>query len=137
LETHAKAKLGTYQGEAGIFPAWAPLAAATIEDKLSQGFPTPSPLLRTGDMQRSIGHLVEQKAATEIVVTLFTTSEYAPYQELGTKDMPPRPFIGSTVWELSAKMMAGAAHNVTLTFLDPGASFSAYGASVGAGGRII
>ena len=97
-EAHAKAKLGTYQGEAGIFPAWAPLAASTIEEKIKSGYPTPSPLLREGDLRDSISYDVEASGLT-ITVTLGSDSEVAVYQELGTIDIPPRPFLGPTMFE--------------------------------------
>jgi hypothetical protein len=34
---------------------WPPLAESTIRDKQRHGFPTPKPLLRTGEMRDSVG----------------------------------------------------------------------------------
>jgi hypothetical protein len=37
---------------------WAPLAESTIADKASHGFPTPKPLLRSGELRDSIEYTV-------------------------------------------------------------------------------
>ncbi len=89
VEETAKSELGTYQPEVGQFPAWQPLAQSTVDDRIAQGFPADEPLLRTGDLRESISHQVEGLEAA-----VGSTSDVALYQELGTMNMPPRPFLG-------------------------------------------
>jgi hypothetical protein len=48
-------------------------------------FPTPKPLLRTGEMRDSI----------EYVVAVGSDLDVAVYQELGTSRIPPRSFLAS------------------------------------------
>ena len=89
----AKAYLGHYQtGRVGPFGPWAPLAQATLDDKLRQGYPTPSPLLREGDLRDSIEHEVDRRR-----LTVGSAEPVAAYQEFGTDTIPPRPFIGRSM----------------------------------------
>jgi phage gpG-like protein len=93
---------------------WPPLAPSTVEEKERLGYtgqvsPT-DPLLRTGELRLSITHQIEQHA-----VVLGSDDPIAPYQEHGTGHIPPRPFIGSTLFrdghdalDLVANHMAGA-----------------------------
>jgi hypothetical protein len=87
VEKTAKLELGHYQ------PGWAPLAESTIADKVAKGFPVPSPLLRTGEMQQSIKHEVNPFAAFAMTVTIGSDDKRAFFQEMGTSRIPPRPFI--------------------------------------------
>jgi hypothetical protein len=129
LEEHAKAKLGAEGGQwRGLFPSvagapafenWPALAPATIEDKLSKGFPVPSPLLRTGALRDSIGHNVETPQIGRVVVTLYATAEYAPFQELGTETVPPRPFIGPTAFEDVARAQRRIQSLAIASFMAP------------------
>lgn len=89
VEATAKEEIGTYQPAVGAFPAWAPLAEATKQDRVSQGFQEDEPLLRTGEMRDSISHQVSGHE-----VAIGSTSDIAVYQELGTSKIPPRPFLG-------------------------------------------
>jgi hypothetical protein len=73
---------GTYQ------PGWAPLAESTILGKERDGWPVPSPLLRTGEMAGSYRHELEP---AELAVTVGSPSKIALYQEIGTSRIPPRP----------------------------------------------
>lgn len=133
LEANAKAKLGGDGQSSGLYaatPQWLPLASATIEDKLAKGFPIPSPLKRTAELHDSIGHTVEDRQ-TSVVVTLFATADYAPYQEMGTETIPPRPFIGPTVFESLAKIQEALADYATVGFLNPYARFPHYGTGMG------
>lgn len=77
-------KFGTYQD------GWPELSPATIADKIAQGWPVPSPLLRTGEMKDSIDFKVDVKP-WDVIVTLFSDSEIIGFHELGTSKMPPRP----------------------------------------------
>jgi len=78
MMTDAKNYLGEYQPATGKFPAWAPLADSTLEDKRRKGFPSPSPLLRTGELRDSIHYSVESHS-----VTVGSDDPVAVYQELG------------------------------------------------------
>jgi hypothetical protein len=83
--TMAAAYLGTYQ------PGWPALAESTIADKIAQGFPVPSPLLRTGAMRESIRHEIDP---TLLEVAVGSSDPKALWQELGTSRIPPRSFLG-------------------------------------------
>lgn len=91
----AKAKIGHYQQEIGHFPDWAPLAQSTIDDKRAHGFPAPKPLLRTGEMRASIS-----AEATPTMLLIGSTDPVAVDQELGTKRIPPRPFLAPTLYQI-------------------------------------
>jgi hypothetical protein len=76
---------GTYQ------PGWKPLAESTLEDKAAHGWPSPSPLKRTGDMAESIHKEVD---AMNLEVTIGSNEPKALWQEMGTtRGLPPRPFL--------------------------------------------
>jgi hypothetical protein len=89
IEKTAKSEIGVYQESVGPFPAWAPLADSTEEEKARLGYPTDAPLLRTGDMRESITH---ERDGLEGVVG--SDSDILVYQELGTEKIPPRPVMG-------------------------------------------
>ena len=98
----AKHRIGEYQDEAGQFPAWKDLAESTIQDKESQGYAVPAPLLRDGDMRDSI----EFRCTADRVV-IGSASKVALWQELGTSGpnagpdgyhVPPRPFLGPALF---------------------------------------
>lgn len=112
IEKESKAKIGEYQPAAGQFIAWPWLADSTLRDKEKKGFSPPdNPLLRTGEMRDSIGHTVSHDQ-----VDIGSDSDIAVYQELGTKNMPPRSFFGSTGVEQGDKVaeMIGAAYTSVL-----------------------
>lgn len=87
-------------GPIGFFPGWEPLADSTLAEKARLGLPSPSPLLRTGELRDSITYETQVSPASAVVM-LFSTSEYAPVQELGggPSHIPPRPFIGPVPFE--------------------------------------
>lgn len=70
---------------------WAPLAPSTIADKQHHGFPTPKPLLRTGELRDSIQYQVHGLEGA-----VGSDSPIAVYQELGTSRIPPRSFLVSS-----------------------------------------
>lgn len=84
VQARAKKTIGTDQ------ELWAPLAASTIADKQQHGFPTPKPLLRTGEMRDSIEFQVDGLQGC-----VGSNSEIAVFQELGTSKIPPRSFLRS------------------------------------------
>lgn len=95
IEKEAKAEIGTYQGAAGPFAAWAELADATKDDRAKQGFPENEPLLRTGEMRDSIEHKVDGWAGEAAV---GSDDDKAVWQELGTDKIPPRSFLGGAAF---------------------------------------
>jgi HK97 gp10 family phage protein len=101
VEKKAVEKIGEYQEEVGPFPAWTPLAPATIDDRIAKGFSPDEPLLRTGEMRDSIKHEVDGLEAI-----IGSQSPIAAYQEFGTEKIPPRPFIGPAAFESKKQIEA-------------------------------
>lgn len=76
---------------------WPALAQSTVEEKQRLGFtgrvsPT-DPLLRTGQLRNSISSQVETGK-----LVLGSDDPVAPFQEYGTSRIPPRSFIGATMF---------------------------------------
>jgi phage gpG-like protein len=99
IQKRAKAAIGKEH------EMWAPLAESTIADKAHHGFPTPKPLLRTGELRDSIEYVVHGHQGA-----VGTNLEYAPYLEFGTSRIPPRSFLVSSAIASEDKIhrMAGA-----------------------------
>lgn len=97
VEREAKAEIGEYQGQAGPFVAWAELAQSTKDDRVRNGFAENEPLLRTGDLRDSIGHTVHMHDPQSGEATVGSNSDIAVYQELGTRHIPPRSFLGGAL----------------------------------------
>lgn len=113
VEHEAREEIGSYQGAAAPFPAWAELADSTKADRVRQGFPENDPLLRTGEMRDSIGHSVVATGVGTVEGTVGSTSQIAVYQELGTDRIPPRSFLGGALMREEAvvvKILGDAAH---------------------------
>jgi hypothetical protein len=101
IQAEAKAEIGHIQAEAGPFPAWDPLAEATIEGwgghpgkaELGHAPPDYDPLLRTGEMRDSI-----EVSADQTNAAVGSNSDKALWQEFGTPNakhpIPPRSFLG-------------------------------------------
>lgn len=94
VQADAKSRIGHYQTDVGPFPAWDPLTAGTIQDKQRKGFGVPDPLLRTGQMRDSIVAKVDEDG-----FAVGSNDPIAGYQERGTGDIPPRPFLGPALYE--------------------------------------
>ena len=90
LQKKVKDKYGEYQPEAGPFVAWAELAESTKQDRERQGYPEDEPLLRTGDVRESIEREVKDSEGF-----VGSDNDIAVWEELGTKNMPPRSTMGS------------------------------------------
>lgn len=95
----ATQSVGHYQQAMDPFPAWKPLAPATIARKSRgngrkswglNGNPD-SPLYRTGKFKKSIFYRINQR---QLTATIGTTKEYVVKTELGTGYMPARPVFG-------------------------------------------
>ncbi len=83
---------------------WAPLAELTIADKQHHGYPTPKPLLRTGELRDNIEYTVH---GTEGAVG--SNLDRAVWQELGTSRIPPRSFLVSSAISSEDKIRRMAA----------------------------
>ena len=101
IEREAKAEIGIYQGPAGPFAAWRPLAQATREDRVRKGYTPNDPLLRTGDLRDSITHEVGEREAV-----IGSDNQIAVYQELGTRAIPARSFLGGAAVRKSDEVAA-------------------------------
>ena len=115
VEAEAKREIGTYQGQAGPFAAWAELTEATKADRVAKGFTENDPLLRTGDMRDTIGHRV---AGHEAVVG--SDSDIAVYQELGTSRIPPRSFLGGAAFRKAEEVAQTLGHAAVLGLVGRG-----------------
>lgn len=89
IEETAKEEIGVYQPAYGAFESWAPLAEATKADRVRQGYSEDEPLLRSGELRDSI-----QSEVVGLTAIVGTKSEIGLWQEVGTENIPPRPFIG-------------------------------------------
>jgi len=104
LEEEAKDKIGWLQTGAGPFENWPELADSTKQDKERKGLvfnEDYNPLFRTGELKDSIHHVVN-KFNHELYVG--SDSDIALYQELGTKNIPPRSFLGLTFFKEKAEI---------------------------------
>lgn len=90
IEETAKEEIGVYQPAYGPFEAWAPLAESTKADRVSQGYTEDDPLLRSGELRDSI-----ESEVVGLAAIVGTKSQIGFWQEVGTENIPPRPFIGS------------------------------------------
>lgn len=81
VEKEAKRVIGTYDY------GWPSLAPSTLEKKSAD-----TPLLETGEMRDSIEHAVHGHE-----VEIGSNNDKALWQELGTKTIPPRSFLGGAL----------------------------------------
>ena len=100
-------------------PGWAPLAESTIADKERQGYETPAPLLRTGELRDSIkGEAESVPGGVRGVVESDDPSALS--HEIGSSREPPRPFLGPAVM-LTEPILATALNELAVRVLTPGA----------------
>lgn len=90
IEETAKEEIGVYQPAYGPFEAWSPLAESTKVDRFRQGYTEDDPLLRSGELRDSI-----ESEVVGLAAIVGTKSQIGFWQEVGTENIPPRPFIGS------------------------------------------
>lgn len=99
LQEEARYKIGHLQLGSGNFDNWADLAESTKLDKQRKGFVFNSeynPLFRTGELRESIQYVVNY-ANKEVI--FGSALDIAAYQEFGTMYIPPRSFIGLTLFK--------------------------------------
>lgn len=86
VENKAKKVIGTYAY------GWPELADATQAARGQAGYPENEPLLVTGEMRDSIGHVVGNNEAS-----VGSNEDKAVWQELGTsRGIPPRSFLAES-----------------------------------------
>ncbi len=99
LEEESKKKIGHLQNGAGPFPSWAELAESTKTDKERKGYvfnADYNPLFRDGELKNSIHHVVNRSMRTLYV---GSDSDIGLFQEMGTKRIPARSFLGLTLFK--------------------------------------
>jgi HK97 gp10 family phage protein len=98
IEDEARGAIGSYKY------GWPQLVQSTQEQRVALGYSANEPLLRTGELRDSIGHVVEGD-----VGYVGTNDPVAKYHEYGTSKMPPRPFLAPAVEAVRPKIekMAG------------------------------
>lgn len=101
IQREAKASIGDYQGAATPFGAWPQLAESTQRDRVAQGFTPNDPLLRTGHLRDSIGRRVGDREAV-----IGSDEPVAVFQELGTRTIPPRSFLGGAAVRKTDEVVA-------------------------------
>ena len=120
IRDDAKAKLGHYQPPAGPFPAWAPLSAWTMAERLELGFTANEPLLRSGQLRDAIerdvvhnGAVVGVKPGPHVEPDgrVEDVGQIALNMELGTF-APPRPFLGPAAIEAEKPIAQMAARTL-------------------------
>lgn len=90
---------------------WPPLAESTIKNKERLGQPD-APLLATGALRDSIQVQVENHRAL-----IGTDEKQAEYLEVGTADMPPRPFLSKSMMANAATIEAAFAKAMERAFM--------------------
>jgi phage gpG-like protein len=93
----AKKKFGHYQSDVGQWHMWWELAESTKADKERYGYvfnDEYNPLIRTGELKRSITYEIQGTTAY-----IGSTDEIMKYHEFGTSKMPPRAVLGPALFE--------------------------------------
>ncbi len=100
-------------------PGWDPLKESTLADKERQGYETPAPLKRTGELQDSLkGEAESVPGGVRGIVS--SDNETALFHEIGTSREPPRPFLGPALM-LTEPILATALNELAVRLVTPGA----------------
>ncbi len=105
LAANMRKKFGTYQPAVGGFPAWAPLAESTKEQRVKQGYTPNDPLLRSGTMRGTT-----YSHASGTTGEAGVNSPIMVYHEAGTSRIPPRPVVGPANVEVMKSPEMAAVH---------------------------
>ena len=117
ISEEARHEIGHYQRDnMGPSAEWEELAKRTKDDRRSKGFPENNPLLRTGELLHSISFHVEGNVAV-----VGSTSDVAVWQELGTRNIPPRSFLATAAYRKTAMASEAIAGRVVWVLRDLGA----------------
>jgi hypothetical protein len=120
IAKQAKAQLG-HEHE-----MWPPLAPSTLKDKEKHGWPSPSPLLRTGAMRDSIEWSARATHHGGAEAVVGSNDPKALWHELGTSRIPPRSFLVSSAISCEPKIVKMAARMAIAMMMRgaPGSSYS-------------
>jgi HK97 gp10 family phage protein len=95
IKKDARAQIGHYQDGVGDYPAWAPLADSTEDEKARVGAPADAPLERFGDLKKSF----KSEFENEHTIIVGSIDPVMEYHEFGTSKMPPRPVLGPALFK--------------------------------------
>jgi hypothetical protein len=115
IKAEAKHEIGRYQGRAGPFAAWAPLAEATVADRTKKGFTPNDPLHRTGSLRQSIEHKVVGNTAH-----IGSDDVRARLLEMGDNRVPPRSYLGGAAVRKGEEAALAVAAVVLAPLVRPG-----------------
>ncbi|TCG09361.1 hypothetical protein BZM27_06055 [Paraburkholderia steynii] len=104
IEDTAKGMIGFYQTDIAPYPTWAPLSEKYEAAKVAAGFEPDAPLLRTGEMQKSIRSTAERNEAAT-----GSNDKVLEYHEFGTPNMPPRPVLGPAAHHSTPRIISSMA----------------------------
>lgn len=102
IEDKAKETIGHLQKGADGFQSWPELAEFTKIDKEKKGYvfnDEYNPLYRTGELKESIHHVVAVLNKELGQVFIGSPLDIALFQEMGTKTIPARSFLGLTMFK--------------------------------------
>ena len=105
VEKEAKTAIGTYRYD------WPRLEPETVARKAKGD----TPLLETGELRDSIEHIVGREG-TEVVGYVGTNNPIAKYHELGTRNIPPRSFLGEAAMRQEHKIHEMMERTIAATF---------------------
>jgi phage gpG-like protein len=114
VKTEAVAEIGHYQGAAGPFAAWAPLAESTLDRKAAD-----TPFARNRQMRDSIGTIVGEEEAS-----VGSNDDRAVWQELGTVKIPARSFLGGAAVRKSEEVRDIIGHTMVAALIKPETAFA-------------
>lgn len=105
---------GSYQTGAGPFGTWQPLAQATKDDRVRQGFSPDDPLQRTGDLRDSFYAKVDRHEGG-----VGSDEVKALGMELGDpiKSVPARPTVGLAFARNEAELFAETGISLDALFI--------------------
>jgi phage gpG-like protein len=89
IKETAQGEIGFYQSGIAPYPDWAELTPEYESAKVAAGFEPDAPLLRTGEMKKSMRASAEGHEAV-----VGSNDKVLEYHEFGTDKMPPRPVLG-------------------------------------------
>lgn len=120
IQTEAKREIGHYQGSAGRFAAWQPLATTTLKEKARLGYSPPdNPLKRTGTLRASIERRVEDIVPGEVMrAEIGADGVVAVVQSLGApaKNIPARDFLGHAAVRKEHEVVEAVGEAAALAF---------------------
>lgn len=98
--------VGVYQSAMGQYPAWAPLAQATLDRKARYGLgkngSADTPLYASGAFDNSVSYRIFK---TKGVVVVGTHEDKMIVHEFGNARTPPRPVFGPAVHQIIPRML--------------------------------